>query len=154
MDALLAALAEWGPAAALRGSRWGYAAVNTAHVLGIAVLVGAVLPMDLRLMGAWRGVDRAALVRVLAPVAAAGLALAGAAGFMLFAVRPGEYAAMPLFLAKLGLVVLGAGSAIALHVRHGARLERAGRLEWAGALSLTCWLGALVAGRMIAYVRG
>lgn len=156
MDALLAAIAEWGPAAALRASRWGYAAVNTAHVLGIAVLMGAILPLDLRLMGVWRGVERSSLVRVLAPTAAAGLVLAVAAGAMLFAVRAPEYAAMPLFQLKLGLIALGAGAALALHIVHGARLDRAGggSLAWAGALSMSCWLGALVAGRMIGFVRG
>ena len=42
MEALLApllgAVEGWSVAAALRGGRWSYAAVNAAHILGIALL--------------------------------------------------------------------------------------------------------------------
>lgn len=153
MAEVLAALAASDFVTALRMSRWLYAGVNTAHVLGIALLVGAILPLDLRLLGFWRGVPRDYLVRVLVPVAATGLALALAAGALLFATRAPEYAALTVFRVKLGLVALGAGSALALHARHGARLHRAkrGTLARAAALSMACWLGALVAGRMIAF---
>lgn len=154
MAEVLAALAASDFATALRMSRWLYAGVNTAHVLGIALLVGAILPLDLRLLGLWRSVPRDALVRVLVPVATAGLALALAAGALLFATRAPEYAALTVFRIKLALVTLGAGSALLLHVRHGVRLQGAKRatLARAAALSMSCWLGALIAGRMIAFV--
>ncbi len=153
MAEVLAALAASDFATALRMSRWLYAGVNTAHVLGIALLVGAILPLDLRLLGLWRDASRDALVRVLVPVAATGLTLALSAGALLFATRAPEYAALPVFQVKLALVALGAGSALALHARFGARLQRARRatLTRAAALSMTCWLGALIAGRMIAF---
>lgn len=156
MDGPLAALAGWDVATALRFSRWGYAAVNTAHVLGIALLVGAIVPLDLRLIGAWRSVDRVALARVLVPVAAAGLAIAVTAGFLLFATRAPEYAALTVFRAKITLVATGAGAAVLLHLRHGLALEGApdGRLRMAGLASMTCWLGALICGRMIAFAGG
>ena len=70
MDAVLAALEGSAIAQTLRVSRWGYAAVNATHILGIALLVGATVPLSLRFLGLWRGVSRAGLVRVLAPVAA------------------------------------------------------------------------------------
>jgi hypothetical protein len=151
---LLAALSATDLATALRTSRWLYASVNTAHVLGIALLVGAILPLDLRLVGLWRDITRADLLRVLVPMAATGLGLALVTGALLFAVRAPEYATLPLLWVKLGLVAIGAGSAIALHVVHGLRLEAvdSGRLARTGVLSLTCWLGALIAGRMIAFV--
>ena len=153
MDSLLAALAASDAATTLRMSRWLYAGVNTAHVLGIALLVGAILPLDLRLIGLWGGVARDGLVRVLVPAAATGLALAVATGALLFASRAPEYAALTVFRIKLVLVCVGAGSAILLHLAHGIALETAGRrrLAAAAALSMTCWLGALVAGRMIAF---
>lgn len=156
MEALLLAIERTDLATALRASRWGYAAVNTAHVLGIALLVGAIAPFDLRLMGVWRGLPHAALARVLVPVAAAGLALAAASGALLFSIRAGEYADVALLRVKLALVALGATSAVLLHLRHGPWLATAGRarLAAAGALSLLCWLGALVCGRLIAFVAG
>jgi hypothetical protein len=153
LEPLLAAIQSSDPVLALRFSRWGYAVVNTAHVLGVALLVGAVIPLDLRLLGLWRSIERTDLVRVLVPVAAAGLALAVTAGLLLFSVRALDYAALSIFRIKLVLVLLGAGSAIVLHLAHGFTLETAGRgrLVRAAALSMTCWLGALIAGRMIAF---
>ncbi|MEO0823337.1 MAG: hypothetical protein AAF074_23340 [Pseudomonadota bacterium] len=138
----------------LKFSRWAYAGVNAGHVLGIALLVGAILPMDLRLMGLWRGIGHGALARVLVPVAAAGLLLAVATGALLFIVRAEHYAGLVLVQAKLALVAAAAGLALLLHLRAGLWLER--MAPWQGALhgaaSLACWLAALVCGRMIAYV--
>ena len=153
MDDILAAIARSDVAAALRFSRWGYAAVNTAHVLGIALLVGSIVPLELRLMGLWRQVSRVTLVRVLAPVSLTGFLLAVITGSLLFSVRAPAYAANPFFLTKLTLIVLGAGVAVTLHFLHGFRLESVSRARSAviGALSLTCWVGALIAGRMIAF---
>ena len=154
MEAALAALAATDLAQALRGARWGYAAVNGLHILGIALLVGAILPLDLRLLGLWPRVPVAGLARVLVPCAAAGLALAMAMGVLLFAVRAPDYAALGVFRAKLALVALGTAGALTLHAAHGAWLADAppGRLRAHGALSMTCWLGALACGRAIGFV--
>ena len=42
----LTALSNWEVAQALRQGRWSYAAVSGLHVLGIALLVGGILPLD------------------------------------------------------------------------------------------------------------
>ncbi|MDJ0739997.1 MAG: hypothetical protein QNJ91_09785 [Gammaproteobacteria bacterium] len=154
MGDLLVALAATDVATTLRTSRWLYASVNTAHVLGIALLVGAIVPLDLRLIGLWQRVPRDALIRALVPTALVGLALALTTGTLLFSVRAAEYAAITIFLVKLGLIATAVGTALAFHVVHGRSLQGAGRrrLALAGTLSLACWLGALVAGRMVAYV--
>lgn len=154
MDGLLVALAASDIATTLRFSRWLYAVVNTAHVLGIALLVGAILPLDLRLIGLWPGVAQDGLVRVLVPVAACGLTLALTTGPLLFSVRAPEYADLTVFQVKLVLVATGVVSALALHLSYGLLLKGASRarLVSAGVLSMSCWLGALAAGRMIAFV--
>lgn len=153
MDAALAALEGTALAQALRVSRWGCAAVNAGHVLGVALLVGAIVPLNLRLLGLWRGVPRELLVRVLVPVAAAGLAIAVAFGLALFAVRAREYAGIGFWQAKVVLVALGTLGALTLHRAHGLLLEGAGdtRLRFHAMLSSACWLGALVCGRLIAF---
>ena len=154
MEHLLAAIGASDLAGALRLSRWGYAAVSTAHVTGIAVLVGGILPLDLRLLGLWPRVDAASVIRILVPMAAAGLALAIVSGVLLFIVRPTDYADNPAFLAKIVLVSLGGVSALSAHVLWGRSLDRAsaGALRRVGAISMVCWIGALIAGRMIAFV--
>ena len=153
MAELLAAVEGWAVAEYLRHARWDYAAVNAAHILGIALLVGAVLPLDLRLLGLWRGVNRALLARVLVPVAAFGLVLAVLMGVLLFSVRAGEYAGLGVFRAKMALMALGALGAVLLHRKHGLMLETApdSALRGHAVLSLCCWLGVLGCGRAIAF---
>lgn len=153
MEAFLAALEGTAAAQALRFSRWGYAAVNAAHIFGIALLVGSIIPLNLRIFGIWRSVPRWMLARVLVPVAATGLTIAVTAGFLLFSTRALEYAGNEFLQIKLVLVAVGAASAIALHRAHGVLLEDAGRGRLIGhaVVSTTCWLGALACGRLIAF---
>ena len=141
-------------AAALRNSVWVYPLINAAHILGVALLVGAMVPLDLRLLGVWPGVPLAPLRRVLTVTAAAGLALAVAAGSLLFIARAGDYAASPLFLSKLTVVAIGVTNALALQI--GSRMPSAiasttGWCRMAAAISLLCWLSALTLGRLIGY---
>ncbi len=154
MDAVAAAveglaLAEW-----LRFSRWGYATVNSLHVFGIALLVGAIVPLDLRLLGFWRSVELGPLYRILSRAAAIGLVIAIASGLLLFAVRASEYATLDLFLVKISLV--GAGLALAAILHFGADLPRASpaRQRLVGAISLLLWPAVLLCGRFIAFVMG
>lgn len=154
MESFLASVENLAIVQYLRFGHWGYAVVNTTHVLGIALLVGAIVPLDLRLLGFWRPVARAQLARVLVPAAACGLLIAVSAGLLLFSVKAREYAAHELMLFKLALIATGASAAIVLHARHGFLMETASerRLAVHGALSMTCWIGALVCGRLIAFI--
>lgn len=146
----------------LKTARWGYAAVNGLHILGIALLVGAILPLNLRLLGFWHSVDPKALAKVLVPVAATGLAIAITTGLCLISVRATEYAALTVVFIKLALVAIGTLAAISLHLstrKAGAKsaqsfIDHASptQLRAHAALSIVCWLGALSCGRLIAFV--
>ncbi len=153
METLFAALEGTALAQALRASRWGYAAVNAAHIFAIALLVGSVVPLNLRLLGVWRGIARETAVRLLAPVAASGLALALLTGPLLFAVRAREYSGVGFLQLKLALIAVGVLSTLALCRSHGFLLKDAPRARLAGhaLVSMVCWLGALVCGRLIAF---
>jgi hypothetical protein len=155
MEETLAAIQSGAISQAIRFSQWRYAAVNTAHILGVALLVGAILPMDLRLLGARRRLPHPELARLLLPFAAAGLVLAATAGVLLFLVRAKEYGVHPLFQVKMLIVLTGAAAALAAHARAGLWLDRMtpGQQRLHGAVSIACWVGALVCGRMIAYTR-
>lgn len=141
------ALAEW-----LRGSRWGYAAVNALHIFGVALLIGAIIPLSLRLLGLWPSVGISALYRVLWPVAATGLALAVVSGALLFSVRASEYAALALFGVKALLIALGAVHALVLHWLRGFPAVSRGRRVAAAVVSLLIWPAVLVCGRLLAFV--
>ncbi|MBJ3777912.1 DUF2214 domain-containing protein [Acuticoccus mangrovi] len=153
MEGLLAALEGSGLATWARGARWGYAALSGAHVLGIALLVGAMVPLNLVRLGLGR-VPQEPIARVLVPAAGVGLALAAATGAVLFAVRASEYAALAVVQAKLILVALGTASALVLHAAYGWFMERAGARRRAihAGVSLVLWLMVLALGRLIAFV--
>lgn len=153
MEGLLAALADTPPAVWMRFSRWGYAAVNAAHVLGVALLVGAILPLDLRLLGLWRRHAVEPLAGVLTPVAATGLVLASLSGSLLFLTDPVDYTRLRLFLVKIGLIVAGTLHALWWQFGSAAGLSAdPARLRLVGGFSLCVWLGALCCGRMLAFV--
>ncbi len=153
MEALFAALEGTALAQALRNSRWVYAAVNAAHIFAIALLIGSVVPLNLRLLGAWRTISREAVVRVLVPVAASGLILALLTGPLLFMIRAREYSDIGFLQLKLAFITVGVLSTLALCRTYGFLLEDAPRARLAGhaILSTACWLGALVCGRLIAF---
>ena len=131
---------------------WLYAGVNTLHVLGIALLVGAITVLDLRLLGMWRGTPTESLARPAIAVAAAGLGLAAISGAALFVVQASEYLANPFLYAKFGAIAVGLLNILALRLAGDWTDDRlARRRAIAGALSLAAWLAALTAGRLIAY---
>ena len=133
----------------LRASVYAYPLVNAGHIVGISLLFGAIVPVDLRLIGLWRRQDPAALLAICRPVAAFGLMLAVCAGALLFAARASEYVANPVFPAKLALVAAGVVNAGLAEraLRRGAATASTAH----AALSLLLWLAAIIAGRMVAY---
>lgn len=153
LEGWLAALEAAPAIEALRVSSWAYAAVNTLHIVGIALLFGAIVPLDLRLAG-WRSEDAslAALAKLLLPVAKAGFALAALTGPLLFAADARNYAASPLFRAKLAVIAAALFNASLLRrVDWSAPRLSNRRFVAAGAASLLLWLLAIGLGRWIAY---
>lgn len=145
------ALAQW-----LRASLWAYPLVNTAHLLGISLLLGAIAAFDLRLLGWRRCVAVTDLARVLLPMARAGFALAVIMGALLFVARAADYVHHPVFQLKLALLALALLNVAWLHRsawwrEHLATGRRDARVTVAAVVSLCAWLGVLLAGRMIGY---
>jgi hypothetical protein len=155
----LAAIQDLPFAAALRSGRWSYAAVNGLHIVGIALLFGAIVPLDLRMMGFWRSVRISTLSRVLTPVAVTGVVLAVAAGLLLFSVRAVQYAGTAVFQIKLALILCAVANALLLRraiewelAQDTLRIAPPARLRLAGALSMALWLAVIACGRTIAFV--
>ena len=121
-------------------------------MLGIALLVGAITVLDLRLLGLWRSVPVATLARPAVAVAIVGLTLALVTGPLLLMVQATEYVANPFLYVKFGAILFGLANVAVLRLARDWTDERlARRQRWAGLLSLFAWLTALTAGRMIAY---
>lgn len=155
----LTALQNMALPSALRASRWVYPIVNAGHILGLAMLFGAILPLDLRLLGFWSGVPVKPLARVLLPVALCGLAVSVTTGLLLFSVSAAKYAAIPLFQVKLLLIAAAVANALLLKralIRSRKELAEIPpvrpRLKLAGVLSILLWLAVIFCGRFLAYI--
>ena len=138
---------------------WTYAIINLFHILGVASLFGAIVILDLRLLGVWRRTSLAALADAAAPVAAFGFALAATSGIGLLATKATEYIGNPFLYIKFPAIAAGLLNALILRLSPAwqARGKRElsqwenRQLAWMGGTSLACWLTAIAAGRMIAY---
>ncbi len=153
-DILLPAAAwlqELPPIKSLRASAWTYPLVNATHILGFALLFGAIAVADLAILRRGR---LAAANDLAVRVALAGFALAAATGVVLFAVRALAYLQNPFMLAKVILIVLAGLNAFTLRrlARNedrspdGAIVQRA-----CAAASLGFWMAAIVSGRLIGF---
>jgi hypothetical protein len=144
---------------ALRRSHWVYPLVNAGHIVGLALLFGAIVPLDLRLIGLWQRIPIGGMARTLLPVAIAGLLLTVTTGALLFSVSAVRYAGLTLFQVKLLLILGASANAVLLHgstawgaYQHGELAGTTPRLQVAGVLSLGLWLSTIVAGRMLGYL--
>jgi hypothetical protein len=145
---------------AMRGAGvWSYGLVNLAHILGISALFGSVLVLDLRLLGIWRHVPIAAIATPVGPVAATGFVAAAASGVCLIATNGTEYIGNPFLYVKFPAIGLGLLNVGVLQLLPAWRARAARpltarerqQLAAAGGVSLTCWLAAIAAGRMVGY---
>lgn len=150
------ALAEF-----LRGlGIWTYGLLNLAHIIGISSLFGAVLLLDLKLLGLWPSIPVASLIRPTVPVAALGFVLAAVSGIMMLSFNTTEYHGNPFFYVKLPVIVIGLVN-VAIIQRLAAWKRAAAGLPPApgdrrmlavfGGLSLLIWLTVISCGRMIGY---
>jgi hypothetical protein len=156
-------LAEWlettAGSIALRESIYMYPLVESIHVWGLALFVGMIAIVDLRLTGAaLRRVPTSEVARRLLPWTAGAFCVMLLSGLMLFYAIPVRTYHSVWFRAKLILLVLSGLNAWVFHANVWRRVA-----EWdldpvpprgarvSGALSLLLWASIIFSGRMIAY---
>lgn len=154
---------EWlentGPAVLVRESIYGFQILVGLHLLGIIFSVGALLWLDLRLIGVtMRKATVSALTRSLMPWFLAGFAVMFASGLALFAGFATAAYGNVFFRIKIGLIVLAGLNALYFHFTTGRT-----RPEWdaspvppaavrlAGYASLAMWGIVVLLGRMMSY---
>jgi len=138
---------------------WTYALVNLGHIFGISLLFGAIVMLDLRLLGLWRWIPLDQMARPTTAVAGVGFAVAVLTGPAMLATKATEYIGNPFLPIKLVAIVLGIVNIAIVHnlsawkqranPQLGASQRR--QLAIAGATSLVCWVSAITAARLIAY---
>ena len=141
------ALAQW-----VGLSLYAYPALLAIHITGLAIVVGIFFMRDLRLLG---------VVKILAPadfqqpglLAYAGFLLNAVSGFMLFTSQASIFAASTSFRFKIAFIALGMILAWQIQKRLAtASAEVSPDMRILAAASLACWVSAIIAGRLIAYL--
>jgi hypothetical protein len=150
-------IGTWPGAVLLHRSGTAYLFVNAAHIAGVGLLLGGILPLDLRLAGVIRGVPLAVIAPLLSRSAAVGLVLAIATGLWLFSVKPAEYLANAAFLWKMALLALALANVGLQHRSRHYRVALAGgelhpRVRLLAGCSVVLWLAVLLAGRWIGFL--
>lgn len=150
------ALQESGFAFAIRDSTWIYPIANLTHILGLALLVGSILMLDLRVLGVGRSVSIDALSRLATPFSILGICLSLSSGSVLFSADAAALAANPIFRLKMALLVAGLANALLFRLLWQRRIS--GWMEGApvpaklqAGLSGIGWLAVASCGRLIAY---
>jgi len=150
---LMMALEQSGLGQAARGSGWLYPAANVVHVLGAALLVGAIATFDIQVL---RRVPGASVVlRAVTPIAVAGLLAQLASGLVLLSADALPVVVNPAFQFKMAMLALGLVNVVAFRWRFGPALRKDLPLDGArrlAAVSLASWVLVLLAGRFIAYL--
>jgi hypothetical protein len=130
---------------------WAYPALEVVHIVGVAMLLGNLLALELRVWGLARDVPLQPLARLSLTLSLAGFGVLVLSGVLMFAAAPAELLANRAFLWKMGLVQLAGLNAAWFHARKGLQLlDRTARVQTA--LSLGLWLAVIFCGRWIAYV--
>lgn len=147
------ALARW-----VGESLYAYPGLLACHIIGLAVVVGIFSMRDLKLLGFFPGLD----IRVfgsLNRLALAGFTINAVSGLLLFSSQASYLATSVPFLTKIACITAGMSLAyqlrpavlLAATVPGSQQIADPG-LTMKAALSLAIWIGAIIAGRLIAYI--
>lgn len=130
---------------------WLYPALEVAHIVGIALLLGSLVLVELRVWGLGAALPIPALAKLGLTTSLAGFGLAGASGLTMFISQPADLLANRMFVIKMVLLMFAGLNAAGFHSRGGLeRLDRIARVQTL--LSLGLWLAVIICGRGIAYL--
>jgi hypothetical protein len=135
----------------LRSHVWAYPALEVVHIIGIALLLGNLVLLELRVFGLGATLPVKALSRLSLGIALTGFSVVAASGLLMFASQPAELLANRAFTLKM-LLLLTAGCNAAWFHGRGSLDKLDGLAKAQMALSTLVWLAVIACGRWIAYV--
>ena len=133
----------------VREDAWTFAIMLCLHSVGMAFSLGVVMITTLRSVGALQAIPVLAHTGLF-PAAWAGFIINLISGLALYVSHATEYTFQVVFILKLSLLAVG-GVLMKLMMNN----YRAGGPEMTaklfGGLTLACWVGAIITGRLMAY---
>ncbi|MDZ4103007.1 MAG: hypothetical protein U1E12_15155 [Hydrogenophaga sp.] len=136
---------------ALGAHPWAYPMLEVVHLIGVALIVGNLVLLELRVFGWGSALPIEPLARLSLGLVGLGFGLAVLTGLLMFGTQPGELLANRVFTVKMALIMMAGCNAGWFHARRSLQLQdttaRASML-----LSLAIWMLVITCGRWIAYV--
>jgi Family of unknown function (DUF6644) len=162
-DSLLVGLSKWLGATSLsreiQTAAWIIPAVQTVHILGVAVLISSVILVHLRVLRVLqRDVPLADVAQRFLPVIWPVLLVLLVSGSVLIIGEPRRSLLNTTFYLKMALLLVAIVLTAALQSSFGSTFRERGR-GWrvasrlAAVLSILVWCSILIAGRWIAYTQ-
>jgi hypothetical protein len=143
-----------------RQTFWVFTTGLVIHFIGLCLLLGAMLVVDLRLLDLFKRVPIRAVTALL-PVALVGFCLNLLTGMVFFCFDPFGYWQNPAFRAKMLLVSIAGVNALFVHITARKMLASSDPDQRTGALlklsaagSLLIWFSVILFGRMIVAFQG
>jgi len=141
----------------VRNSTWAFPFLQSLHFIGMALLIGIVGAIDLRILGLARAIPLAPLHRFL-PLAFIGFGLNLTTGFFFFCHDPMFYSFNSAFRVKMLLILIAGLNAlwfelgVFLNLKSwGPGIEASRMAKIISALSILLWVSVITAGRYIAF---
>ena len=145
--------------AAFMRTDWGWPTIESVHFIGLTLLFGTIAVWDLRLLGMAKRIPLAEFHRLI-PFAVVGFAINAASGSMFLMTEPNQYLYNPAFHFKVLLFALAGLNVLIFYAfvfrRFGglaAGVDGARVVKIFGAVSLACWIGVIICGRLITFYR-
>jgi hypothetical protein len=142
----------------IRTIAWLYPAIETGHYIGLSLLVGGILLIDLRVLGMARGLPLKSMIGLL-PFVWAGFIINVLTGSLLFIYGATNFGVNGAFQLKMVFMVLAGLNALAFDVsvrRSGGAWVAADHpptiVKGFATLSLVFWLCVVTTGRWMAYL--
>jgi uncharacterized membrane protein len=143
--------------AAMVNYKWCWAASETVHFVGLSLLFGVLLLVDLRMLGFLKGLSFPTLHRLL-PWGILGFGLNVVTGIFFFIGAPANfYVTNSLFFWKMGLILVGGANALYFTVFEQPWSLGAGdappvTAKVAAASGIAVWVGVLFCGQMLPFI--
>ena len=143
------------PGPLMRGTDWQFGFSETLHFMGLCLLFGALIVVDVRLLGFFKELPVKAVLPFI-QFAIIGFLINLATGWSFFTSNPSLYWGNPAFRMKLLLILLAGINALVFTVVEHRRVallppgeDTPALTKITAALSLSLWTGVLVFGRLL-----
>jgi hypothetical protein len=139
---------------AIRDSVWAFPFVEIFHLLGLAILGGSMLVLNMRLIGVGFRTDSvSALARDLRPWIIGSILVMLASGFLLFSTEAVKMYGNWAFQGKMLFLLLSILFTFTIHRRVTSRDDASAGVRWGTAIvSVLLWTGVGLGGRALGYV--